>query len=45
MEEAPVTALTPDCDPDLSHHGPPPGRPGLLTVSPRVNFLSRWVKR
>ena len=28
MEEAPVTALTPDCDPDLSNCGSPSGRPG-----------------
>ena len=28
MEEAPVTALTPDCDPDLSTCGSPTGSPG-----------------
>ena len=28
MEEAPLTALTPDCDPDLSNCGSPTGSPG-----------------
>ena len=28
IEEVPVTALTPDCDPDLSNCGSPSGRPG-----------------
>ncbi len=30
MEEAPVSALTPDCDPDLSHGGRPVPRSGRV---------------
>ena len=38
MEEAPVTALTPDCDPDLSNCGSPSGRPGGGVRSTLVLF-------
>lgn len=32
MEEAPVSALTPDCDPDLSNCGSPVGPPSVRST-------------